>query len=900
MALVSAASDTLEISHPGDLLELRESIGDVRETLTKIEFPNSGFLDGGIIVTNQGTSEFNQYLRFSDLSPGYESIISPLVDYTENDAPVDEVGDWLYIKEGSGIVKNAFFEYELEFEDGLESKIEVTSLVDLENEELVILGSNYTILSTMIDTADNDITLDFITGPIHGIQEEGDTIIYNIDGKSYKVTVMIIENTSPPTVTFKINGEITQELEEGETHTLNDGTIIGVTRIFPDPVNSVEFYLGAKTVRFKDMDYTNSETTDPINLGYDNNVKINGNEIEDAWVQIKANELGAGQMIEIYSIKYRLTADALCGYKDVWVPPGHGVSEYLDEPDGMLSSYWDIRHEGLYDTGVSIIKLDPQGDDEYRLIFENRQGLIYNLPYITNENGEFKYGDDDDDFVFIEGSWSYNGDKDSQLFNIGINDFFLLSDMDEEFDETARSHVVRYESIETTDKQLQFDDLATGSKKFVYEDLNNFNNTIGRAELVFGGSTYMAYVANVTTNNDNPLTIDMNANGNISREEIQITVNGHSGGGILDLGNAEESDGGYWESTTNIHGTWHNSISDNITTSEVVFNLVTQDEDFDEAIVPESTEFYIENRTINRIGISTTINTNGGMTMHKPDNDDDNYFGMTDYGALVNLFDPEGTDDAETLTIEYPLIQRGANVIILVDIPDAPTILPDLTVLDSTHYPYNPEVGELVTVDLTIGNIGNDVAENIEWVYNFDYYGDGGRGSTRSGLNPGENFTLSLNHVYTEGKEYDFYFELDPQNKIEELNEKNNVEEIIIPVGDPDLTPKLASMHLELNNPKLVTFKFKVKNIGEISTENILYNVDYGDNSGGGGIISDSISAGGEYEIILTHQYHSLSGKYNLLFKVDPYNSIKELNERNNAVNKTIDLEKIPMIKEAS
>ena len=37
---------------------------------------------------------------------------------------------------------------------------------------------------------------------------------------------------------------------------------------------------------------------------------------------------------------------------------------------------------------------------------------------------------------------------------------------------------------------------------------------------------------------------------------------------------------------------------------------------------------------------------------------------MTDYGVYVNLFDPEGTDNAETLTIEYPLVQRGARVFV--------------------------------------------------------------------------------------------------------------------------------------------------------------------------------------------------------------------------------------------
>ena len=38
---------------------------------------------------------------------------------------------------------------------------------------------------------------------------------------------------------------------------------------------------------------------------------------------------------------------------------------------------------------------------------------------------------------------------------------------------------------------------------------------------------------------------------------------------------------------------------------------------------------------------------------------------MTDYGVLVELYDPEGSSEAEDLTIEYPLLQRGAHVFIV-------------------------------------------------------------------------------------------------------------------------------------------------------------------------------------------------------------------------------------------
>ena len=38
---------------------------------------------------------------------------------------------------------------------------------------------------------------------------------------------------------------------------------------------------------------------------------------------------------------------------------------------------------------------------------------------------------------------------------------------------------------------------------------------------------------------------------------------------------------------------------------------------------------------------------------------------MSDYGVLVELYDPEGSSEAEDLTIEYPLLQRGAHVFIV-------------------------------------------------------------------------------------------------------------------------------------------------------------------------------------------------------------------------------------------
>jgi len=103
--------DVVEIGEPSDLLEINERMGNVRETLT------DAFLDAlrsGLVTTDEGTTDYNQYLRFESTSNDNNITNTPALNFTENDAPTSEVGDYLYIAEGSS-PNTTFFEYELEF-----------------------------------------------------------------------------------------------------------------------------------------------------------------------------------------------------------------------------------------------------------------------------------------------------------------------------------------------------------------------------------------------------------------------------------------------------------------------------------------------------------------------------------------------------------------------------------------------------------------------------------------------------------------------------------------------------------------------------------------------------------------------------------------------------------------
>lgn len=689
---VSISGDAHEIGGSADLLEIQEPLGNVRETLTEVELDG---LKGGIVTTNEGTTEFNQYVRFSRLNAtGQDTIVSPVVNFTVNDGPSDDVGDWLVVREGSN-ANQAFFEYELEFEDGLESDVVSKKLDDLEDEELIMLGTTYTFVDTDIATDIDDITVKLLGGAIYDILEEGEEKTYTLDGKEYKVEVMIIEDTTPATVTFNINGEVTDQLVDGETEILKDGTLIGISDIVLNEAGEAglgdiaEIYIGATKLELRDTNYSDSESVNAASLGYNQGVEIDEETIEDAFVQIKGNELSSGAKFEIVSMKYRLTADALPGYRDLHIPPAKGVREYLDEPQGMLGLTWDIRYEGLDDTGVSQIKLDPQGDDEYSLEFETTQGQIYKIPYLTNENNVFKYGDDNDDLVFVEANFSEGvtllGLQTTDLnafepFNIGLRDYFVLTDTSKNtgvgvedasngFDNTGITHIVRYNSIDTSDRALSFDDPATGSKEFTYETIALANSAaIGKASLVFSGNTFTAYVANVTAaGNDNPLAIDLDADGSIDRAEVRVVING---GGIIDLGRAASSDGGNWTNTTISAFTWSNTGRTMGTLTTSIFNLTTLSEDFDEnrpttsgatGSVNDFVWFNFTTRANSEVGVNKV---SFNVPLDEPDDDDDNSYGMSPYGVYVNVFDPSGSSESETVTIQYPLSQRGARVFV--------------------------------------------------------------------------------------------------------------------------------------------------------------------------------------------------------------------------------------------
>ncbi len=589
----SLTGDYVEFGRPGDLLELGEYIGDVRETITEFELDA---LKGGVITTDKGSTEYNQYLRFEHSAP--ELIKSGRVLFTENDEPREKVGDFLYFQE-SNLLNQSMFEYELEFEEGLEGDIvydsgcagvtstsitcQTGSIEDYEDEVLNILGVDYTIVDSAVNVKDNVVTLELLGGDVVDTMEEGERKVYEIDGVQYEVEVLIISDARQE-AKFLVNGEATDELSDGETDVLADGMEIGVRHVMENEAEEVtggdivEFFLGANKIEFTDTNIgdCNAATTP---FGFYQGVEITNEDIEEGYVQICGQVLSSNETLKVSSITYRLLADARSGESNIYIPAGHGLREYLDEPEGMLNPAWDVFYGGLVDTGVSTVVIDASGEESYNLKFTNRQGNDYEVPFVDNSL-TFKLGEDADSnarngLVFSEAPLYINWETGAanKTYFIKDDDYFVLANHDTKYDKNAYSHVLRYESVDVSNGELSFEDLATGTQEIIYTAVSGIsvagmaeNGLLGRASLVIGGNTYNVFVSNDTTGDLDAekgtlysIAVDLNGDGdvgnaNTTSSNVDFDANNSlecnileramiviDGGGIIDLGGINSS-----------------------------------------------------------------------------------------------------------------------------------------------------------------------------------------------------------------------------------------------------------------------------------------------------------------------------------------------------------------------
>jgi len=641
---------TVEVSTGADRLELRESLGEVMDTITESDLPG---LKSGRITTSEGTTTYNQYLRFRDGT----NLQEMAVNFIQNDD--DEMSDYLVIDKDK-----PFFEWEIQFPQGLKSDRDSNGrLSDMEDRSMNIMGQDFTIVKAEVDSDGRNFEMVLMGGAASDALREGQTRVYEISGIDYEVTVLAVSNprsSGVPQVKFSVNGEQTQALREGDTETLSGGFQIGVRDILVNNRDSiVSFSLGADRIVITD-------STTAVTNDFNGDIKIDNTNINDGEITVLGSFEPSGTF-RLSSIKYRLTMDAEDG-SIAYIPQGHGVREFMRRPQSLISDQLYIGYQGLTEVETTSLSINAKSSDRYELAFTNIQGRTYRFPLVSNRNGVWRYGDDNYNLVFAEPP---NGSQ----HNVQNKDYVILSNARGSNDaDKSVTNILRYRDYEDSTRTLEFEDLSNGNMLKVPVTVNG----IGR--IVVGGHTYMVNVSDVSAKHPQ-LAIDHDADGSIEADVVKVTA---FGGVIIDLAKnvnvssqtVSSSDGTaltqYIGAGNNLNGT---SVGQGIQMSATVLA-----KNFDTSASNEELTWTISRRQNNRVDLSlresdytgpltgNIVGPAGEFHFDEPTRTDNNKeVGMTDWGILVTKKD--NSNNADELILDIPKEQRLAQVFVTLGTP---------------------------------------------------------------------------------------------------------------------------------------------------------------------------------------------------------------------------------------
>jgi hypothetical protein len=468
---VSLEGDSVKIETSNDMLELREPIGNVLDTITEDDLTG---LKSGHLSTSEGDTDYFQYIRLKDGSALQEVAVNYVVDESLDE---EIMSDYLVVKASD----TPFFEWEIQFPEGFESSLDnigtsscsggivQCDLGDYDDKTFNILGKDFSVVNAKVVNDGTNFEMTLMGGSISDTLREGETKTYTLNGVEYEVTLVFVsdpQSGSNVEAKFWINGEVSPALAESETEVIG-GIQLGVRDILANARDGVaSFFLGADKVVF-----TDSDATDGV---VDGTVEVNQETISEADVGVLGSATNSNTEFEITSIKYRLQMDATDSY--AYVPPGKGVKDFMKRPEAFISDTLDIKYEGLTDVERTDFEVVTSNDDKYKIRFTNLDGQQYTFPYVSYDSGKWKFGDEDDDLIFIENGTTYN---------IGEDDYFIVSNARAEPYKSV-TNVLRYDDYDDNTQTVEFKDVGTNN----IHKVTVTGATTGTGDLVVGGHTY--------------------------------------------------------------------------------------------------------------------------------------------------------------------------------------------------------------------------------------------------------------------------------------------------------------------------------------------------------------------------------------------------------------------------
>ena len=496
---VQTSSNDLEISERGGQIE---TIRNVAPDIGMEELPN--LLADGTFSTADEEYDYEQILSFDEVATDPLSRTVVLAESSNDANPKDEVGLFFYIKEDDQIAR-----YVLDFDSSAESDITNSDgdtngvrgsggniLYSFEGETITMLGKEWNIIKAISVNDDMGVKLTLMGGADSDSLSQGESKTYTVAGKTYDVTLDLVTDDK---ARFIVNGEVTRNIKEGNTYTLDDDSLIGVREVifdnFADGSRVAEFYIGANKVELQDDDISDSKAGEDLIIGND--------KVKSAKVTITGDN-SAIDRIEIRTIELNITAD-----ESVFLPDGGMLSEQLKEP-GVLMDAWDIQYAGLENAATEDIIIDGS-QDEYVLEFTDGDGEEISLTLVSAVGDSIlKLGESRDDLILHETQ------------PIGRNDYFIVSDTGGD----GETYVLQYTGAD--DGDMEFEVLGGDTIEMSYDETITTARRLDSIDV--GGKDYAVYsTSDGATADDFAIQVDLDGDTTLATSftdaVISITTN---------------------------------------------------------------------------------------------------------------------------------------------------------------------------------------------------------------------------------------------------------------------------------------------------------------------------------------------------------------------------------------
>ncbi len=597
-AVTTISGDSYMVEKGGDKFNLNEDSGaglkGVDASITDNELDllaDQTYVDGE--GTNTGEYDYTQTI---DL--GNATMVWKFDRDTSGDREGDPAGDYLYLS-----ANTYAWNYSLKITG---SAVQVKDAADIENTVLNILGRDWTIVDasfnqTSYGTVDK---LTLLAGDVTATLTQGST-------KGGVTIVDVDESESKCIIEY---GGKTYQIDKGQTKTMSDGTIIGIT-----DVTAVH-----ETGAGQDMCEVNIGAHKVV-LEDGKKVEVNNEDVDGTEVFISGSSTADTVGLKYITVSY--TPD-----DNTWLEKG----ESLEDP---VFGAFKVVFNDIIETNEEEIKLDIASDKIY-LTAKNQDGDLLDNEVICflNATDQFERGKDRKHLMAVFNNENITNNSIGTDGGVTPKNMkgtrFLMS-----FD--GISHIVEITDIDTTQNQTSFEFLDTGE---VYSDLDYTDGTTTvfsdiHSNLILGYNINLDAGAAATYANINFTQINNRGPSWYTLNEGNITFLNHTGG-------------------VGVEGTYRANIGGQAYTGcDMLFGEIDAGAESEINLYEGGSDAinisFKYDSGDNEIEWNRTGSNILGAELSLEQKDDDssyNYMGRTPYGTYVEAY----TKDDGDLTIWYP------------------------------------------------------------------------------------------------------------------------------------------------------------------------------------------------------------------------------------------------------